>query len=244
MKLSVKKINTHVRVFLFSIFLSMSLSVAFVNPPITFAKPKEKDTDKVEKKDKGKSKEESQRTSKETDQPKKLKVQEKSVIKHNPPVQIKNLLVSRSLEYPNGRLRMAQLAQDESFYRHKLPKGTFIFWNEDGTPRHCFLSRNATIQGYPLRGGGHDWMTVFHPNGSLKVGWLAKDTEIQGVPCAKATFWRDVAQRGAQIEFYPNGSLKRCKLSKEFTYQGKTYRKGYNLTISDGGSGLDTKRMK
>ncbi|MDI3527460.1 MAG: hypothetical protein PWR03_1643 [Tenuifilum sp.] len=107
-----------------------------------------------------------------------------------------------------------------------LPKGTII--NKRTKDKiYCFLPYNTMIQGYLCRGDeNRGWETVFYANGKLALAWLAKPEDIQGVPCAPASFWTELFGGSAAVSFYANGKLAKCKLSRDATINGRSFEKG------------------
>ncbi len=106
-----------------------------------------------------------------------------------------------------------------------LPKEAIVYKTE-GDRVICFLSKNTEIQGILCRGHAHDWQTVFYKNGKLKLAWLARDQEIQGFPCQKASFWTEIFGGSAGVHFHENGKLKKFKLAKDMIIQGHRFKKG------------------
>jgi len=106
-----------------------------------------------------------------------------------------------------------------------LPKGTRIFSIHENKIV-CFLPKNMEIQGVLCRGHANDWQTAFYKNGELELAWLAKDQEIQGFPCKKASFWTELFSSSAAVHFHENGKLKKFKLAKDMTIQGHRFKKG------------------
>jgi hypothetical protein len=106
-----------------------------------------------------------------------------------------------------------------------LPQGTRIVKIVDNKII-TFLPKNMEIQGILCRGHANDWQTVFYKNGKLELVWLARDQEIQGYPCKKATFWTEIFGSSAGVHFHENGKLKKFKLAKDMTIQGHRFIKG------------------
>jgi hypothetical protein len=112
-----------------------------------------------------------------------------------------------------GRLASCRLSRDASVHGASLPAGSTVALRPDGRLRFVFLPGVATVDGHRCRGGGHDWMTTFHDNGRVETCWLAQDETIGGVPCARATIWRDLVGGGASARFRADGSLESCRLA-------------------------------
>lgn len=132
--------------------------------------------------------------------------------------------------YKNGNLESCTLARDDTLSGQPLAAGTVVVFTEDGVFDWCFLLEDAEIQGLLCRGEGHGFTTTFHPNGKLKLAWLAEDQVIQGVPCAKFRFLSAVFSafhgKSGGTHFYQNGQLKYCELSKNTTIEGRAFRRG------------------
>ena len=137
---------------------------------------------------------------------------------------------------PSGRLEFCRLGSDAVVKGAGLPSGTRFKLDPDGTIRFAFLpDPSPPIQGHRCRGtAGDDWMTTFHPGGNLKLCWLAEDEEIQGVPCARATFWGGVTGAG-RTNFHPDGSLESCTVSREVTLGGESFRRGDRVQLDPAG---------
>lgn len=136
--------------------------------------------------------------------------------------------------YVEGGMRSCRVASDVPFGEATVPQGSWIHLTLSGKPDFVFLSRDWKVGEYSCRGGGHDYMTTFYPSGRLKLCWLAADTEVDGVPCMRASFWADVFGGGVGTYLHENGRLKRCKLSREFRFEGKTHGRGDHVSFGEG----------
>lgn len=136
----------------------------------------------------------------------------------------------------SARLESCRLASEATVRGARLPAGTFVAFEPSGAIRFAFLpDTDPLVGGHACRGtSGHDWMTTFHPDGTLNLCWLARDEEIDGVPCARATFWKEV-RGGAATRFRPDGRLASCRLSRDVTIGGQSYHSGEHVTVSDTG---------
>ena len=86
------------------------------------------------------------------------------------------------------------------------------------------------------RGGGHDWMTHFHPNGELRLCWLSRDEVIQGVPCSRATFLGEFfGRKYATTEFHENGALASCVASTDTNVGGQHCDAGDRVKLDPDG---------
>ena len=116
-----------------------------------------------------------------------------------------------------------------------LPDGTIIH-KRTKDKIYCFLPHNTKIQGLLCRGDKHrGWETVFYVNGKLALAWLAKPEDIQGVPCASASFWTELFGRNAAVSFHANGKLARCKLARDATIDGHAFKKGDHVRFDSKG---------
>ena len=128
--------------------------------------------------------------------------------------------------YETGELEFCLLARDDSLSGQLLQAGTGVAFTREGHMDWCFLRHDTQIQGHLCRGHRNDWMTGFHPNGKLRLAWLAQMECIQGVPCMAASFWRDLFRGGpAGTYFHDNGKLKICRLAKGVTIEGHSFKK-------------------
>jgi hypothetical protein len=123
------------------------------------------------------------------------------------------------------------LSKDTPITGQILPAGSVVSFNRNGSVTDCLLSRDTLIQGHLVRGWGTNFETGFYPDGRLRLGWLAQEEEIQGVPCAPFRFWTN-----AGVSFHDNGKLTSCRLAKDVTIQGKTFAKGYHLSFDRDGN--------
>jgi len=94
--------------------------------------------------------------------------------------------------YRDGKLRSCTLAREDTLSGQPLPAGTVVHLTNEGHLDWCFLQQDTEIQGHLCRGKGHGFMTGFHPNGRLRIAWLARDEIIQGIPCAQYRFLSSV----------------------------------------------------
>ena len=145
-------------------------------------------------------------------------------------VRAQDVSCSNKIEYyQNGNIEFCTLSREDTLSGQPLPVGTGVHFTEEGVFNWCFLQQDTRIQGRLCRGGGHDFMTAFHPNGQLKTSWLAEDEVIQGIPCSKFRFlsavFVGIHGKTGQTSFYENGQLRYCELSKKIIIEGKPYRK-------------------
>ena len=117
--------------------------------------------------------------------------------------------------HSDGRLENCLLARDAVVVGNRFPSGSWLFFDPPGVLRCVFLAHDYEVQGYVLRGKGHDYQTCFHPNGRLSFGNLKEPTVIQGIPCEKGTFMTWLFKGKACVKFHDNGRLKGCLLSED-----------------------------
>jgi hypothetical protein len=88
----------------------------------------------------------------------------------------------------NGRLSRCTVAREIPFGEARIPAGSYIALNPDGTPNLVQMSHDAPVLGLTCMG--------------------------QGVPCMSGGFFGD--GRGGGAQFHENGKLKSCKLTKDY----------------------------
>jgi len=137
--------------------------------------------------------------------------------------------------FADGRLSSCFVSRETTFGEVNAPEKSWIYLGHNGNPRFVFLAHDATINGYPCRGGGHDYSTAVYPSGKLKTCWLAADSVVDGVPCMRAGFTADVFGSGVETDFHENGRLKLCKLSRDVTIDGHAFRQGDHIHFDASG---------
>ena len=151
-------------------------------------------------------------------------------------VAIQGISCTGSVEYyQDGRLKSCTLGLEDTLSGQPLPAGTVVTMTPTGTIDWCFLQQNTMIQGHLCLGSGHDFMTGFHPNGRLKVAWLAQDEVIQGIPCAKYRFMSGLFGGGERTLFDETGRLRYCRLSDTLTFEGRSLKKGEEVRFDAAG---------
>ena len=139
-------------------------------------------------------------------------------------------------EEASGRLHQCKLDRDAVVHNADLRKGSTVALEPDGTIRHVFLPGTTMVGEHSCRGQGHGWMTLFHPNGQLKLCWLSRDEVIQGVPCSRATFFGEFfGRKYATAEFHENGALASCNTSASIDMGGQHYDAGARVTLDPDG---------
>jgi hypothetical protein len=120
--------------------------------------------------------------------------------------------------YVDGTPQFCRLAREGTLSGQLFAATTVMHFTREGVFDWCFLPEDTQIQGISCRGGGHNFMTEFHPNGKLRRAYLAEDQIIQSIPCSKfrslsATFWPIHGKKGG-TDFFSNGRLSSCELSE------------------------------
>jgi len=133
--------------------------------------------------------------------------------------------------HPNGRLEACPIAMDTTIAGHRFPRGTWIRLTEDGLLKSVWLLEPLLVQGLPCRGTGFQgWAVTFHPTGTLSLCFLNEMTTIDGVPCAAATFLREMTGNSG-VSLRDDGRLRSCRLARDFEQGGILYKKGHRFTI-------------
>lgn len=137
----------------------------------------------------------------------------------------------------SGKLASCVLDRETAFGAVRLPAGSRVYLDAEGSPKTVFLGADTRIDGHLCRDGhGHDYMTTFHPDGRLAFCNLREDEVIQGVPCSRSSFWIWVTHRGgAGTSFHVDGKLAECLLSADATLGGVTCAKGSRIRLDRDG---------
>ncbi len=151
-------------------------------------------------------------------------------------VDIQGVSCTGSVEYyQDGKVKSCTLGREDTLSGQPLSAGTVVSLTPEGYLDWCFLQENTMIQGHLCLGSGHGFMTGFHPNGKLKLAWLAEDEVIQGIPCAKYRFMSGLFGGGERTLFDENGRLRYCRLSRAITLEGQTLKKGDEVRLDSEG---------
>jgi hypothetical protein len=121
--------------------------------------------------------------------------------------------------------------REEQIGPHRVPRGTRVHYTPTGRVRDALLPVNTVLQGLPVRGDGHSWMTAFHPEGGLATAWLARVTVIDGLPCTRATTLGGLLGRNDRVTLHPDGRLASCRLARDTVYRGQRLRKGQRVFL-------------
>lgn len=143
----------------------------------------------------------------------------------------------------DGRLRECHLdAAGAVLSGRPLPKGTEVVFDGNGRMRNCLLPEDTLIEGHLCRGKGTHWSTGFHPNGRLRVAWLARDEEIQGVPCLSTggvlrTIGKALVRRNqGGVFFHENGNLSSALVARDCVVQGRAFKRGELIQLDRDGN--------
>ena len=71
--------------------------------------------------------------------------------------------------------------------------------------------------------------------GAVATAWLARDEVIQGIPCARATFWGELTGGGG-TRFDESGRLRRCRIARDVTIQGVPFEQGDQIRLDENGN--------
>jgi hypothetical protein len=135
----------------------------------------------------------------------------------------------------SGRLAECPLAHDDDVGGHSLPAGTWVILDAEGRLSRAWLSRDTRIGSMLCKGTGYkDWITEFHPDGALRMCFLAEPETIQGIPCRKGTFWGEVTG-GVGVYFHEDGRLRSCGLARSVTIEGVRYRRWERIWLDPEG---------
>jgi hypothetical protein len=127
--------------------------------------------------------------------------------------------------YHDGRLAGCLLATDHSMAGHRFPRGSWLDVNPQGVLWAAWLSSDTELGGHRCLGDGYKkWSVRFHPNGALQECFLARDAVVDGAPCMRGSFYRDVRSRGVALHLTADGRLARCIASHDTVITNVRYR--------------------
>ena len=133
--------------------------------------------------------------------------------------------------YPNGRLDECPIAMDTTIAGHQFPRTTWIRLTEDGVLKAVWLPKSQLVQGLPCKGTGFKgWAVTFHPSGALSLCFLNEVATIDGVPCASASFLKELTGNSGVL-LREDGKLQSCRLARDFERNGVRYSKGRRITM-------------
>jgi len=127
--------------------------------------------------------------------------------------------------YRDGQLAGCLLSTDHQMGAHRFPRGTWVDVNPNGVLWAAWLARDTELAGHRCRGDGYKkWSVRFHPSGALQSCYLVHDTVVDGVPCMRGSFYRDIRSRGrVTLHLMPDGRLRSCTASRDTTLGGITF---------------------
>jgi hypothetical protein len=124
--------------------------------------------------------------------------------------------------FADGGLAECSVSREIIFGEITVPGKSWINLTHDSYLDYVFLAHDTPVNGYLCKGGSflgptEGAVTVLYPSGKLKTCWLAVvDSVVDGVPCARASFWADAFGGNSGTYFHENGRLKSCQLSRGF----------------------------
>jgi hypothetical protein len=124
---------------------------------------------------------------------------------------------------PQGRVREGRLAAEAQLGAVAAPDGAWVALDPAGAVDFVFLPRTMALEAHLCRGGGHDYMTRFHPNGRLRSCWLDRDEVVDGLPC-RGSGWFLLG--GVSTEFHDDGRLAACTLARPAIVDGQALPAG------------------
>jgi len=133
--------------------------------------------------------------------------------------------------HPNGVLAGFAASQDIQLSRFVIPSNTWVFQDINGNVSVCAFPHDTEIQGHLCRGGwggSEGVQTAFYPEGALKQFFTRSPVMIDGVPCAASLF-------KAGVELHENGKLQSATLSQGFVCQGRVYKRGDRIRLTQKG---------
>lgn len=158
------------------------------------------------------------------------------------------------LRHPDGALRRAELLEPTELEGY--PCRSWVWWHADGTLDNLELAEARTVQGQPMPAGTR---VFFDEQGRLAHAWLARTTELDGLPCSGK--WKidtafhpngrvraffppeDLELDGVWCEasvfhpvyLHPDGRLAQCKLARAADVHGHHFERGATLALDEHG---------
>ena len=123
--------------------------------------------------------------------------------------------------YNDGKLRRCTVSQETQFGEALIPRGSILYLKPNGSRDGVQLSHGTLIHDVLCDGGSflgpaEGSMVGFYPSGKLKICYLPKDQDVQGVPCAHGGILATLTGPDPGVYFYENGKLQSCRLAKDF----------------------------
>jgi hypothetical protein len=132
---------------------------------------------------------------------------------------------ARASVFSSGQLESCPLASDTIISDHRFEAGTWIHLTEDGTLRAVWLNHDTDLQGHRCKGTGYKgWSTEFHPSGTLRLCYPAREAIIDGIPCRGASFWAELVGI-TQVVFHESGQLRSCSVARDIERDGIRFGK-------------------
>jgi hypothetical protein len=141
----------------------------------------------------------------------------------------------------DGSLRMSRLGADAPVSGQVLPTGTVLHFRPGNLLRHFWLPADTELQGHLVRSQSDGAGNRLHPNGRLLAIWLARDEDIDGVPCTSSgnpfRMGLGVIRLGTQrmVWFHDSGRLQQAMLSRDVELQGHRFEKGEVISLTPEG---------
>ncbi|MGA7616793.1 MAG: hypothetical protein WBX15_16595 [Thermoanaerobaculia bacterium] len=137
----------------------------------------------------------------------------------------------------NGVGERCRTSGDQKLFGSDIPAGSWLHFASGDTPDWLFLSKDTSLDGHVCRGeGAGSWMTALHPDGRLRLCWLAEHETIDGVPCRRAGLWSDSTRGSVGVVFHENGRLRQCEASHPFAREGHTFKRGETIRLDEKGN--------
>lgn len=122
------------------------------------------------------------------------------------------------------------LARDFTVGELTAPAGAWVHFYPEGQPQSMELPDDMVFQGLLLKNGKKDWRQHFYKDGKLSKCYLARDEEIQGMPCIKASIRGTLGGR-TFVRFHEDGKLESCKLAGGISVEGHEFKKGDRIAF-------------
>ena len=132
----------------------------------------------------------------------------------------------------SGKLFMCEITKETSFNGLVLPPKATVFFKKMGENISFWLPDKTRIQGIFLAANSDGVGHSIYKNGQLKSIWLAKDQEIDGVPCSTSgnifKYGFKVMGLGTKrmVWLYDNGKIQQAMISRDVNIQGVDFKKG------------------
>lgn len=127
----------------------------------------------------------------------------------------------------SGPLAGCALSRAFQIGTHSFPAATWVDLNASGVLWGVWLSNDTQLDGHLCRGEGYKaWSVRFHSNGKLSGCYLVEDTVLEGVPCMRGTFLRELRGGGhTSLQLYSDGKFRSCQAARDTVVAGRAVRK-------------------